>query len=102
GILDDILVYRAPENISSSSPYQQFSHWLVVNASNREKIVEWIRGRTGTSNVAFDDRTLDTAMIAVQGPRSAEVLIPLLGDEILAMKYYTSRAITGFGEELLV
>jgi aminomethyltransferase len=102
GILDDILVYRRPDNLSADSPYQQFSHWLVVNASNREKIIDWIRERQGSSDVDYDDRTLETAMIAVQGPRSAEVLVPVLGDEILAMKYYTGRAVSAFGEELLV
>jgi len=62
GILDDVLVYR----------FDPF--WLmVVNASNREKIVDWINQRRGKRQVEVSDKTFDWAMLAVQGPRSSEV-----------------------------
>jgi aminomethyltransferase len=59
GILDDVLVYRL-------KPF-----WLmVVNASNREKILGWIGRHQAGRNVRVTDRTFDWGMIAVQGPKS--------------------------------
>ncbi len=59
GILDDVTVYR----------FDPF--WLmVVNASNREKIVQWIARQRGQRKVEVKDRTFDWAMFAVQGPKS--------------------------------
>ncbi|MCE9533141.1 MAG: glycine cleavage system aminomethyltransferase GcvT, partial [Planctomycetes bacterium] len=61
GILDDVLVYRLPD------------FWLmVVNASNRLKIVSWIEKNLGPGDVTMTDRTFDWAMIALQGPRAIE------------------------------
>jgi aminomethyltransferase len=76
GILDDVLVYR----------FDLF--WLmVVNASNREKIIDWIRHRQNQHKAAMTDLTRDKAMIAVQGPRAVEVVKALMpGAE--SIKYY--------------
>jgi aminomethyltransferase len=72
GILDDVLVYRLPD------------FWLmVVNASNRTKIVEWARKHLGPGDVTLTDRTFDWAMIAVQGPRSVET-----NPDAVGLNYY--------------
>ena len=59
GILDDVLIYGGN---STTLPYS-----MVVNASNREKIVVWLNAKKPFV-VPIDDRTVSTAMIAVQGP----------------------------------
>jgi aminomethyltransferase len=46
----------------------------VVNASNREKDVAWMRGHL-PAGVTLTDRTLDVSLIAFQGPQ-AEALLP--------------------------
>jgi len=102
GILDDVLVYRKPDSMESDVAYRDFTHWLVVNASNRDKILSWISDRPLPSDVVLDDRTEATAMIAAQGPRSGELLTPLLGTELLAMKYYTSRGVALAGNNIIV
>jgi aminomethyltransferase len=61
--LDDILVYRlGPERFM-----------LCVNAANLEKDFRWIQSHT-QGQVRVEDRSDATAMIALQGPRSFEVL----------------------------
>jgi aminomethyltransferase len=68
-ILDDALVGRdadAPDGTPRLS--------LVVNAGNRGRVVEWLRGRLPRSGVVLEDRTFETAMIAVQGPRALELV----------------------------
>jgi aminomethyltransferase len=48
---------------------------FCVNASNREKDFAWMRERAGEADVA--DRSEDFALLALQGPRAAEILQPL-------------------------
>jgi glycine cleavage system T protein (aminomethyltransferase) len=90
GILDDVLVYRLPTepNTDEQSP----SHQLVVNASNRAKVVEWLERRLPDYATRMDDVTTQTAMIAVQGPRAVGLLKPLVDCNLSAMRYYTSSA----------
>lgn len=67
GVLDDLIVYRVA-----------VAHYLVVcNASNLEKMhahfAEYTRGRC-----SYDNRSDATALLALQGPRAAE-LVQVLG-----------------------
>jgi aminomethyltransferase len=77
GIRDDILVYRWP-----------YGWAMVVNASNREKIVAWLAEHQGQRKVEVIDQTKTTAMIAVQGPRSVELCQNLLEADSAALAYY--------------
>lgn len=63
-ILDDVLVYRL-QNADGSSQYM-----MVVNAGNREKIYNWLKPRAAAAGIQLDDRSLQTVMIAVQGPKA--------------------------------
>jgi aminomethyltransferase len=57
GIRDDVLVYRL-------EPF-----WLlVVNASNRLKMLDWIEAQRGKFNCQLEDRTPTWGMLAIQGP----------------------------------
>jgi aminomethyltransferase len=84
GILDDVLVYHLQEHGGS------LFHLLVVNASNREKIVGWLKSHLkSTDDVKLTDLTRDTAMIAVQGPRALDCVEPLVGHDLGGLPYYT-------------
>ena len=86
GILDDVLVYRLPDR------------WeLVVNASNREKIVSWLKHCAGFAAVEFKDCTLTTGMIAVQGPRALTLLNEATKLDLASMKYYSATEMPFFG-----
>lgn len=91
GILDDVLVYRCDGY-----------YLLVVNASNREKIVGWIdRHKTGF-DVLVEDMTFDWGMLALQGPRALGLLAPLTEADLGGMKYYTATDAIVNGETSLV
>ena len=63
GVVDDIIVYRIdPETFR-----------MVVNASNHEKDVAWLRAQNDFG-VEIEDETERTAMIAVQGPSAVSIL----------------------------
>lgn len=67
GILDDVIV----------SKYED--HWLMVcNASNRDKIVGWLRRHAEGTNVELEDKTESTLMAALQGP----AVIPSLAEKL--------------------
>jgi aminomethyltransferase len=62
-ILDDALVTRLADQKDGS---QRFV--LVVNASNRQRVVRWLQACLPPEGVTLNDTTEDSAMIAVQGP----------------------------------
>jgi aminomethyltransferase len=77
GLIDDILVYRLPH-----------SHAVVCNAGNREPVVAHFQHHSEGLVANFVDRTLDTSMIAVQGPRALETVQPLFNAPLAPVKYY--------------
>ena len=91
GILDDVLVYR----------FEEF-YFLVVNASNRLKIVDWIAEHRAGFDAAVDDITTETCMLAVQGPRSLEALLPHVNTDIDRLAYYTGCEAVIFGRPGIV
>jgi aminomethyltransferase len=95
-ILDDALVTRETDSATGSPRLA-----LVVNASNRERVVTWLESRLPAAGVSLHDRTLDTAMIAVQGPLALEIVTGLCSPSdaarIAALKNYTAGAATVAG-----
>lgn len=77
--VDDILAYRlAPERFL-----------LVVNASNRIKDLAWIESHAEDLDVVIEDQSLETGLIAVQGPRARALVSGLAeGFDGMAVKYY--------------
>jgi aminomethyltransferase len=94
GMLDDVLVYRwGPGEFS-----------MVVNASNREKILAWLeqqKRRLG-NGTGVVDQTFGTCLIAVQGPKAVELVNGLFGTDVSDLKYYFSRITTYRGEWCMV
>lgn len=88
GILDDVLVYRFQED-----------YLLVVNASNRLKILEWIETHQNGHDVTVTDRTIDWAMLAVQGPRAVELVGPLADVPVADLGYYRCASAIVMGHE---
>jgi aminomethyltransferase len=83
-VLDDALVVCESE--------EQFG--LVVNASNRERVVDWLVSQLPAEGVELEDQTRQTAMIAVQGPAAVATVTSLCSTEdaqrILSLKNYRS------------
>jgi len=96
GILDDVLVYCLTDERAKDET-EHFS--LVVNASNREKIYDWLVDQNhGENKVDLKDTTLDTAMLAIQGPEAVALVDPLVECDFRAMRNY-SGVNTRFGSK---
>lgn len=86
GILDDVLVSCL------ESPSSKIYFLLVVNASNKDKIVSWLQPHLADfPDVEFHDVTAATAMIAVQGPKAVEACQKLLPASSLQLGYYKAK-----------
>ncbi len=97
GILDDILISHL------KTPSESRYHLLVVNASNRAKIVDWIKPLLDDfPRVTFSDRTEITAMIAVQGPLAMETCKKLFRFDPTRLKYYEARITDQFAKPAIV
>lgn len=97
GVLDDVLAYRPVLN-----PDQPLGYGLVVNASNRPKIVAWLGEHLGDYDVEVRDMTVDYAMIAVQGPQAIPLLDKLASGEITSLRYYTGEKMSVAGADCFV
>src|SRR6202030_3319185 len=91
GIRDDVLVYRWPSGYA-----------MVVNASNRAKIVAWLAEHKGGRSVEVTDRTLDTCMGAVQGPGALELCRGLTPADAGKLSYYHAAPTTYHGQPCIV
>ncbi len=78
GVVDDLLVYmRGAEDF-----------FLCINAGNIDKDLAWIREQAAKFDVTVTDRCADYALLAVQGPRAAEIVQSLTGAKLGLVKYY--------------
>lgn len=77
GILDDVLAYRFDDH-----------YLLVVNASNREKIVGWIDQHKSGFDATVADVTTERFMLAIQGPKAIEILNRVASVDASTLKYY--------------
>jgi aminomethyltransferase len=77
GIVDDVLVYRDADE----------KYMLVVNASNVKKDYEWIAGRL-PKGLEIADRSLETALVAVQGPQSEAIVSEAIAEDLSELRYY--------------
>ena len=76
-VLDDMIIYQLEAE----------RYLVVMNASNREKIVAWMQQQR-TEGVMLDDRSMSTALIAIQGPRAQELLQPFASVDLEGIRYY--------------
>lgn len=76
-ILDDCLVYRFDDRLM-----------LVVNAANAEKDFRTIVDRKGGINVRIKDISEQVALLAVQGPKSEELVQSLTSMALGKLGYY--------------
>ncbi|MDD3400683.1 MAG: glycine cleavage system aminomethyltransferase GcvT [Eubacteriales bacterium] len=79
GVVDDILVYRVSDKC----------YYLVVNASNRHKDVEWMKANL-KGDAILTDISDTVGQIALQGPAAIELMKRCIDcDDNRPKKYYT-------------
>ena len=76
GVVDDLLIYRYPEYFM-----------LVVNCSNLEKNIDWLMAHK-RDDVNIIDLSEKIGLIALQGPKSRQIIDTLVDINIDKMNYY--------------
>lgn len=91
GIVDDLIVYR----------FGQEEYMLVVNASNIQKDWDWIQS-LNTENVAMEDVSEETVLLAVQGPKAVATLQKLTNIDLSGVGFYKFTVGKLAGVEMIV
>lgn len=78
GEVDDLIVYRLGAE----------KFFLVLNASNTTKDIAWMQAHL-QGDATLTDLSPDIAQIALQGPLSKEIILPLCDAALLPEKNYT-------------
>jgi len=77
GVIDDLIIYKL----------ERLSYLVCVNAANREKCLNWIKTHSGKfANVNIEDISENIAQIAIQGPKSLEILQGLIEVDLSPVK----------------
>ena len=78
GIIDDLIVYRLGED----------RFLVVANAGNAPTVSDALVERLAGFKAVLDDRSLATALVAIQGPRSVDIVRPLTDVDLDTLRYY--------------
>lgn len=99
GILDDVVVYRTGED----------RFLVVANAANRAIVARELLDRSAPFDAEVQDESDDIALLALQGPRAAEILENLVGldveggtDALRALRYYRAIRAQWSGHRVLI
>ncbi|MFB1080689.1 glycine cleavage system aminomethyltransferase GcvT [Jeotgalibacillus sp. JSM ZJ347] len=77
GTVDDLLVYKKDDD----------DYLLVINASNIEKDVEWLKQHK-IDNVEVEDISEEVAQLALQGPKAESILQKLTEVDLTAITFF--------------
>jgi len=77
GIVDDLIVYRFNKN----------KYMMVVNASNIEKDYSWAEEHL-MDGIILSNRSENTALLAIQGPKTLNVLQTLTDVDLQSIGFY--------------
>lgn len=77
--LDDVIIYRLAD----------VDYLVIANAANRAVVAKELSERAKNFNVNITDNSDDTALVALQGPKSAAILQKVSSIEIAPLKYYS-------------
>ncbi len=78
GIIDDLIVYRLADD----------RFMVVANAGNAVVVSDALAERLAGTRAVLDDQSLATGLVAVQGPRSRDVLAPHTDVNLESLRYY--------------
>ncbi len=104
GVLDDLIVYRlADREAAGGGRGGEAQTWMVVaNAANTAVVRDALTERAAGFEAVVDDRSDAYALIALQGPRSQEILERFTEAPLAGLRYYAILADRVAGVDALV
>lgn len=92
GVLDDLVTYRLAAQ----------RYLVVANAANVGLVAGALRERAAGFDATVTDRSAEYALIAVQGPKSADIVRARTDADLDSLKYYAGMPATVGGHEVLL
>ena len=92
GTVDDLLVYKMGDG----------DFFLVINAANIDKDVDWMRQHLAGYDVKFEHQSDYYGQLAVQGPEAEAVVEEVLGLSCKELKFYTAKTIDTGAETIII
>lgn len=92
GVVDDLLVYKMGA--------ERF--FLVINASNIDKDVAWIMEHAKDFDVTVENQSEKYGEVAVQGPKTEEIVERILGIQCSDLAFYTCKEVEVNGETIII
>ena len=92
GTVDDLLVYKMGDN----------DFFLVINAANIDKDVEWMKEHTEGFDIVLDHQSDYYGQLAVQGPKAEAVVEEVLALACKELKFYTAKTLSEGKETIIV
>lgn len=92
GVVDDLLVYKMGA--------ERF--FLVINASNIDKDVAWIMEHAKEFDVVVEHQSEKYGEVAVQGPKTEEIVERILGLQCSDLAFYTCKEVEVNGETIII
>lgn len=92
GTIDDLLVYKEGND----------RFFLVINAANIDKDYAWITEQSQSFDVVTQNLSDRYGQLAVQGPKSEDVVERVLGLECKELVFYTFKEIEVDGETIII
>ena len=92
GTVDDLLVYKMAEN----------EFFIVINAANIDKDVDWMRENAEGFDVAIDHCSDYYGQLAVQGPEAEAVVEEVLSIPCKELVFYTAKTLELEGETVII
>ena len=92
GVVDDLLVYKIGA--------ERF--FLVINASNIDKDVAWIMEHAKEFDVVVEHQSEKYGEVAVQGPKTEEIVERILGLQCSDLTFYTCKEVEVNGETIII
>jgi aminomethyltransferase len=97
GVLDDVIVYRLAAEKFTGEEFM-----VCANASNYPRVAAELTERAARFEAKVADRSEEHALIAIQGPRSQEILATLTDADLDGLKYYAGLPGVVAGVEALI
>ena len=92
GIVDDMIVYKINDE----------HYFICVNASNTDKDFEYFKEHAGQFNCEIVNRSDEFSQLAIQGPKSEELMARFFGDKVKKMRPFRHKMMKLYDQDVIV
>ena len=100
GVIDDTIFYRLPPGKDGEDRYL-----LIPNAGNRHRVLDWfglVIGQRFSGGVTIDDQTMQTSLLACQGPAALGIARNLAENGLPRLRVFAWTETRMCGADVLV